>query len=86
MQLVTTSCNQCDQNNHTGCPAEKLHQAGFVRNAGDHCSCASEGHLSEQTTKESPKITSMLGRQKEERDIPIDKKIAEDEPVEEEVD
>jgi len=82
MQLVTTSCNQCDQNNHTACPAERLHQSGFIQNAGDHCLCAYEGHLSEQTTKETPKIKSMLGRQKEERDVPVAKKISVEEEVE----
>ena len=82
MQLVTTSCNQCEQNNHTSCPAEKLQQAGCVSNAGDHCGCAYEGHLSEQTTKEIQKIKSMLGRQKQERDISVDKKISVEEEVE----
>lgn len=83
MQLVTTSCNQCDQNNHAGCPAEKLASREFLRDAGDHCLCAYNGHESEQTTKVIPKIKSMLGRQKEERDISVDKKISvEEEEVE----
>jgi len=82
MSLVTTSCNQCEQNNHSGCPAEKLFSGGFVRKAGDHCSCAYEGHQSEQTKKEMPKIKSMLGRQKVERDVPVDKKISVEEEVE----
>jgi len=86
MSVVTTSCNQCEQNNHTGCPAEKLFIGGFVRNAGDHCFCAYEGHQSEQTKKEIPKIKSMLGRQKEERDVPVAKKISVEEEVELEVD
>lgn len=82
MPLVTTSCNQCQQNNHNGCPADNLASRGFVRDAGDHCACANEGHESEQTTKEIPKIKSMLGRQKEERDVPVDKKISVEEEVE----
>ncbi len=82
MPLVTSSCNQCEQNNHNGCPAEKLASSGFVEVAGDHCSCAYNGHKSEQTTKEIPKIKSMLGRQKEERDVPVDKKISVEEEVE----
>lgn len=82
MQLVSTSCNQCDQNNHHGCPAENLASRGFLRDAGDHCLCAYNGHESEQTTKEIPKIKSMLGRQKEERDISVDKKISVEEEME----
>jgi len=82
MQLVTSSCNQCEQNNHISCPAEKLASGGFVNNAGDHCLCAYEGHQSEQTKKEIPKIKSMLGRQKQERDVPKDQNISVEEEVE----
>lgn len=82
MPLVTTSCNQCEQNNHHGCPAENLASRGFVRDARDHCLCAYNGHESEQTTKKIPKIKSMLGRQKQERDVPVGRKVESDEEVE----
>lgn len=82
MLLVNTTCNQCEQNNHTGCPASNLESRGFVRNAGDHCKCAAQGHKTPQTDKEIPKIKSMLGRQKEERDIPVERKIEVEEEVE----
>jgi len=70
MQLVTSSCNQCEQNAHTRCPAESLARQGFIENPGDHCFCASQNHPTPQTEKEVPRIKSMLGKQKEERDIP----------------
>ena len=72
-QLVTTACNQCDQNNHSGCAAENLQRRGFIDDAGDHCKCAYDEHTkTPQTTREAPKIKSMLGRQDKERDIPSD--------------
>lgn len=86
MPLVDTTCNQCEQNNHFGCPASKLESSGFVNNAGDHCKCAADGHQSPQTNKEIPKIKSMLGRQKQERDVPVSRKVEFDEEVEIEVD
>ena len=73
MQLVTTTCNQCDQNDHNRCPAEALARKGFVNNAGDHCFCAYEGHKTPQTNKTAPVIKSMLGPQKTERDVAVDK-------------
>jgi len=69
MPLVTTACNQCEQNSHTRCPAENLARWGFISNAGDHCYCASKGHPTPESTKEIPRIKSMLGKQDEERDI-----------------
>lgn len=69
MQLVTTSCNQCEQNNHTRCPAENLVRQGFINNAGDHCYCAYQDHPTPQSTVQQPKIKSMLGKQNTERDI-----------------
>lgn len=83
MPLVTTTCNQCEQGRHTHCPAE----IRFIDNPGDHCACAASNHENiPQNDKESPKIKSMLGRQKEERDIPVERKVESDGPVEAEVD
>lgn len=79
MPLVTTTCNQCEQGRHTNCPAE----IRFINNSGDHCACAATKHENiPQNDKESPKIKSMLGRQKEERDVPVAKKISVEEEVE----
>ncbi len=80
--LVTTICNQCDRNNHLGCPAEKLFNIGFMKNPGEHCACANEGHKSKQTTKEFPKFKSMLERQKKERDVPVDRNVVEVDEIE----
>ncbi len=77
-QIVTTMCNQCEQNDHTRCPAESLVRQGFIENAGDHCFCAYDGHKTPQTTKESPVIKSMLGKQKEERDVATNRVVQEE--------
>ena len=82
MQLVTTVCNQCEQNDHNRCPAEALVRAGFIENAGDHCQCAYDGHKTPQTEKEAPRIKSMLGKQKEERDAAVNRNIVEENEVE----
>lgn len=74
-QIVTTTCNQCDQHDHSRCPAESLARSGFIENAGDHCQCAYDGHKTPQTKKEAPRIKSMLGAQKEERDVTVDKVV-----------
>lgn len=78
MQLVTSTCNQCDQNSCSRCPAESLARSEFVNNAGDHCLCAAQGHKTTETTKEIPRIKSMLGSQKEERDAPVGREIIEE--------
>lgn len=79
MPLVTTTCNQCQQGKHDNCPAE----ISFISNPGDHCACAADGHKKiPQSDKESPKIKSMLGRQKQERDVPVDKNISVEKEVE----
>ncbi len=82
MSLVTTTCNQCEQNNHLGCPASKLESSGFLNNAGDHCKCAADGHQSPQSDREIPKLKSMLGRQKEPRDEPVDREIVVEDEME----
>lgn len=83
-------CNPCVNGNCGSCVAERLQTQGHIRDAKFHCGCAEHGHKnsleSKQTTKEIPKIKSMLGRQKEERDVPVDKKISVEEEVEIEVD
>ena len=81
MQLVTTMCNQCEQNDHNRCPAEALVRQGFISNAGDHCQCAYDGHKTPQTKKEAPRIKSMLGKQKQERDVAVDKVVKEEAEV-----
>lgn len=83
MPLVTTTCNQCEQGRHQNCPAE----IRFIDNPGDHCACAAKEHKQiPQNDTERPKIKSMLGRQKEKRDIPVDREISVEEEVEIEVD
>jgi len=75
MPLVTTTCNQCEQNRHTQCPAENLVRRDLIRNAGDHCYCASQGHTTPETNREQPKIKTMLGKQDKERDVPVDHQV-----------
>lgn len=77
-QIVTTSCNQCEQRAHDRCPAESLVRQGFFDNAGDHCQCAYDGHKTPQTEKKVPRIKSMLGAQKQERDVPTNTIVSEE--------
>jgi len=78
MPIVTTNCNQCEQNRHTRCAAEKMFAGGFTDNPGDHCHCAFEGHKTPETKRELPKLKSMLGKQNKERDIPVDRELVEE--------
>lgn len=76
-----TPCNSCDNGSCGSCVAEKLESSGYIRSAKFHCGCAENGH---NNTAEltRPKVKSMLGKQKEERDVPVDKKISVEEEVE----
>lgn len=73
--LVNSRCNQCQQGQCGRCPAEILVGKGFIRNAGDHCACANEGHHKPQSKKEPPKIKSMLGRRTVEDEPAITRKV-----------
>jgi len=79
MPLVTTICNQCESGEHHRCPAQKMFDGGFTDNPGNHCFCAAGKHTkTPQSNKEHPKLSSMLGRQKQERDIPVSHEIVEE--------
>lgn len=80
-----TPCNSCDNGSCGSCVAENLECAGFIRSAKDHCGCAENGH-NNTTELTRPKVKSMLGKQKVERDIPVNKEISVEEEVELEVD
>jgi len=76
-----TPCNPCENGSCGSCVAEKLASRDTIRSAATHCGCAAKGH---ENTLESklPKIKSMLGRQKEERDVPVERQVESEEPVE----
>jgi len=78
-------CNPCENEKCGSCVAEKLETQGHIRNAKDHCGCAERGHKNTVTSK-LPKVKSMFSKQKQERDIPVDKKISVEEEVEMEKD
>jgi len=80
-----TPCNACVNGNCGSCVAERLEKEGHIRSAKFHCGCAEKGHKNTVESK-LPKVKSMLGQQKEERDIPVDTKISVDEEPEIEVD
>jgi len=54
----------------------------FVRNAGDHCYCAYEGHLSPQTNKEPPKVKAMFSKTKKEDEPVVENRIITEEEIE----
>ena len=61
-------CNSCEAGNCGSCIADRLERDGYLRNAKDHCGCAEFGHKN-TITSNRPKVKSMLGMQKNERDI-----------------
>ena len=79
-----TPCNPCENGKCGSCVADRLVTQGHIRDAKVHCGCAEKGHKNNSQTAAT--VKSMLGRQKEERDVPVDKKISVEEEVEIEVD
>ena len=76
-QIVSTTCNQCERNDHDRCPAEVLAKENFIKNPGDHCLCAFEGHKTPQTTRITPIVKSMFSKQSEERDVATNTNVQE---------
>ncbi len=66
MSLVNSPCNQCITQHHTSCTADKLEKEGYIRNAGDHCSCSRKGHPGPENSHHTPKLKAMFSKQKEE--------------------
>lgn len=79
--LVTYPCNPCVNGGCGSCVGDRLERAGHIGDAKIHCGCAAKNHKNDIELK-LPKVKSMLGRQKEERDIPVNREISVEEEVE----
>lgn len=78
MPLVYTECNRCASQHCGSCDAEKLESTGFIKSAGDHCVCASNGHDREQSKRELPKIKgNMFGKKKDDETF-VEREVTEE--------
>lgn len=56
---------------------------GFIKDAGNHCVCAYNGHKNEKVETERPQVKSMFTKtRKEEAETPVERKVIEEEEIE----